>query len=128
MPPGITRRLPSNCHRVHRTRRPVISLRRETRCKTSGNLAEAFGDYQASLAIRERLAKADPGNAGWQHDLAVSCGRVALIEVQQGGRDDALKAFQRGRNIVLLLMQRSADATLPKDLAWFESQMDISRR
>jgi len=30
--------------------------------------------------IRERLAKADPGNAGWQLDLALSYGRVAFVE------------------------------------------------
>jgi len=38
---------------------------------TFGSLANANVDYQASLAIRDRLAKADPGNAGWQRDLSV---------------------------------------------------------
>ena len=37
-----------------------------------GNLAEALKSYQDSLAIADRLAKADPGNAGWQRDLSVS--------------------------------------------------------
>ena len=31
----------------------------------------ALTSYQASLAISERLATADPGNAGWQRDLSV---------------------------------------------------------
>ena len=31
--------------------------------------------------IFDRLAKADPGNAGWQHDLSVS--REKIDEVQQ---------------------------------------------
>jgi hypothetical protein len=31
-----------------------------------GKLSEALQAYRDSLAIRERLAKADPGNAGWQ--------------------------------------------------------------
>ena len=44
-----------------------------------GDLAAALTSYQASLAIRERLAKADPGNAGWQRDVAAGYGRVALI-------------------------------------------------
>ena len=35
-------------------------------------MAAALKSYQASLAIRERLAKSDPGNAGWQRDLSVS--------------------------------------------------------
>ena len=34
--------------------------------QAQGDLAAALASYQASLAIAERLAKADPGNAGWQ--------------------------------------------------------------
>jgi len=34
--------------------------------------ATARESYRASLAIRERLAKSDPGNAYWQRDLAWS--------------------------------------------------------
>jgi hypothetical protein len=37
-----------------------------------GNLPAALESYGASLAIAERLAKADPGNAERQHDLAIS--------------------------------------------------------
>ena len=37
-----------------------------------GDLAEALKSYQGSLTIIARLAKADPANAGWQHDLSVS--------------------------------------------------------
>ena len=37
-----------------------------------GDLPAALTSYRASLAILERLAKADPGNAGWQRDLIVS--------------------------------------------------------
>ena len=31
-----------------------------------GDLPEALTSYQASLAIRERLTKFDPGNTDWQ--------------------------------------------------------------
>jgi hypothetical protein len=80
--------------------------------------------YQASLAIAERLAKADPGNAGWQRDLALSCGRVAVIKLQQGIRDDALKLFRQGREIIAQLTRRSPDnATLQRDVVWFDRQM-----
>jgi len=34
-----------------------------------GNLPEALKSFRDGLAIRDRLAKADPGNAGWQFDL-----------------------------------------------------------
>jgi hypothetical protein len=30
-----------------------------------GNLPAALTSYQAGLAIADRLAKSDPGNAGW---------------------------------------------------------------
>jgi hypothetical protein len=44
--------------------------------------------------------------------------------MQQGAHDDALKAFRQGRDIIAQLVRRSPDnATLPKDLAWFDSQM-----
>jgi hypothetical protein len=89
-----------------------------------GDLAAALTSYQASLAIAERLATADPSNAVWQRDLALSYGRVGFIEMRQGVRDDALKAFRQGRDIIAQLMRRSPDnATLPKVLAWFDSQM-----
>jgi hypothetical protein len=72
-----------------------------------GDLTAALTSYQASHAIRERLARADPGNAGWKRDLAISYGRVAVIQIQQGDRDDALKAFRQGRDIIAQLMPRS---------------------
>ena len=40
--------------------------------RAQGDLAAALTSYQASHDIFERLAKADPGNAGWQRDLSVS--------------------------------------------------------
>ena len=40
--------------------------------RAQGNLPGALESYRAALAIGERLAKADPGNAGWQRDLSVS--------------------------------------------------------
>ena len=38
--------------------------------RAQGNLPAALESYRATLAIGERLAKADPGNADWQRDLA----------------------------------------------------------
>ena len=42
-----------------------------------GNLPEALKSFRDSLAIRDRLAKADPDNAGWQRDLSVSYAKLA---------------------------------------------------
>jgi hypothetical protein len=47
-----------------------------------------------SLAIAERLAKADPHNAGWQRDLSVSCNRVGVVQVAQGNLTAALHSFR----------------------------------
>jgi tetratricopeptide (TPR) repeat protein len=93
-------------------------------CLSMGDLAAALTSYQASLDIFDRLAKADPGNAGWQRDLALSHGCVAMVEARQGARDAALGAFHQGRDIIARLMRQSPDnATLPKDLAWFDAQI-----
>jgi hypothetical protein len=54
-----------------------------------GDLAGALKSYKADLAIAERLAKADPGNAGWQRDLSVSnerLGDVFLAQSSSGAR------------------------------------------
>ena len=41
----------------------------------------------------ERLAKADPNNAGWQRDLSVSYAKVGDVQVAQGDLAGALKSF-----------------------------------
>ena len=40
--------------------------------RDQGDLAGALEAYRESLAVRRRLAAADPSNAGWQRDLTVS--------------------------------------------------------
>lgn len=49
--------------------------------RAQGDLPAALISYKASRAIRERLAKADPGSAGWQHDLSVSHERIGDVQV-----------------------------------------------
>ncbi len=44
-----------------------------------GDLAGALEAYGQDLEIAQRLAAADPGNAGWQRDLAVSWERLASV-------------------------------------------------
>jgi len=51
-----------------------------------GNRPEALKSFRDGLAIRDRLAQADLGNAGWQRDLSVSnerLGDVCLAHQQQ---------------------------------------------
>jgi hypothetical protein len=49
-----------------------------------GDLTGALESFRASLAIAERLAAADPGNAGWQRDLIVSYAKLAEVEPGAG--------------------------------------------
>ena len=67
------------------TRLATCSWRKET-------CPRRLRSFQASLAIRDRLAKADPNNAGWQRDLSVSYDKVGDVLVAQGNLPEALKA------------------------------------
>ncbi len=59
-----------------------------------GDLAAALTSYQASHDIFDRLAKADPGNAGWQRDLSVSHDKIGDVQSAQGDLAAALTSYQ----------------------------------
>jgi tetratricopeptide (TPR) repeat protein len=63
-------------------------------------LAEVLASHQVTLAIMDRLAKANLRNAGWQRDLAVSYDRVGNLLVWQDNLPDALKSYQASLGIV----------------------------
>jgi hypothetical protein len=89
-----------------------------------GNLPAALDSFKASLAIADRLAAADPGNAGWQHDLAIGEGRAGMVLARTGKCDAALDALRRGRAIISRLGELSPDyAVLANDMAWFDLQI-----
>ena len=83
-----------------------------------GNLPEALKSFRDGLAISDRLAQADPGNAGWQRDLSVSYDRVGDVLVAQGNLPEALKSFRDG----LAIRDRLAQAD-PGNAGW---QRDLS--
>ena len=60
-----------------------------------GNLPEALKSFRDGLAIRDRLASADPGNAGWQRDLSVSYNKVGDVLEAQGDLPEALKSYSQ---------------------------------
>ena len=57
-------------------------------------LADVLPLYERGLAIRDRLAQADPGNAGWQCDLSVSHDRIGDVLVAQGNLAAALASYR----------------------------------
>ena len=64
-----------------------------------GDLAGARTHYQDARALAERLARADPGNAGWQRDLSVSFNKIGDVLRDQGKGEEALAAFRDGHAI-----------------------------
>jgi hypothetical protein len=90
-------------------------------------LGDTDGALQAakqSQLIVQDLLLSDPGNAGWQRDLAVSHYKVAVVLSGQGEETLALSKFRQGRLIIARLKEHSPDsATLAKDLARFDAEI-----
>jgi tetratricopeptide (TPR) repeat protein len=82
-----------------------------------GNLAAALTNYQAALAIKERLSKADPGNAVWQRDLAVSRSKISNVQVAQGDLAAALTSYQAALAIAERLATADPSNAGQRDLA-----------
>jgi hypothetical protein len=89
-----------------------------------GNLPAALTSYQASLTIRDRLAKSDPGNAGWQRDLSVSYAKLAVTYQGAAQPAKAREALAAGRAIVAPLVAQFPDqAQWKQQLTWFDQQI-----
>ena len=89
-----------------------------------GDLAGALKSYGDSLAIRDRLARSDPGNAGWQRDLSVSYSKLASAFRKAGENAKALDALRQGRAIMVRMTGLSPDnAVWKRDLTWFDGQI-----
>jgi hypothetical protein len=59
-----------------------------------GNLAAALKSYQDSLAIADRLIKADPSNAEWQSDLSSFHENIGNVLVAQNNQLLRCKAIR----------------------------------
>jgi tetratricopeptide (TPR) repeat protein len=62
--------------------------------QAQGKLAEAQGEFEAALAINDRLSKQDPINADWQLELAVARRRVGEVLQGQGKLTEARAALE----------------------------------
>ncbi|MFN8812753.1 MAG: tetratricopeptide repeat protein, partial [Acidobacteriota bacterium] len=90
--------------------------------RDQGELGLALEAFRQSLAIRERLASADPGNATWQRDLSVAQNNVGKVLRDQGELGLALEAFRQS----LAIAERLASAD-PSNATW-QRDLEISRR
>jgi hypothetical protein len=89
-----------------------------------GDLASAMKSYKAKRDIISHLAKSDPGNAGWQRDLAASFGKLALVHKQYGDRAKARDFFRQGQTIMARLTKlRPDNAEWAADLAEFNQEI-----
>jgi eukaryotic-like serine/threonine-protein kinase len=86
-----------------------------------GDLTGALTSYRDTLAIRDRLAKSDPGNAGWQRDLSVSYEKVGDVQVAQGDLTGALTSYRDTRAI----RDRLAKSD-PGNAGWQRWQRDLA--
>ncbi len=83
-----------------------------------GDLTAARAEYDQGASIADRLARADPGNAGWQRDLSVSYDNVGDVLVAQGNLPEALTSYRDS----LAIADRLARAD-PGNAGW---QRDLS--
>jgi hypothetical protein len=84
-----------------------------------GNPPDALKFYRDELAIADRLAEADPGNAGWQRDLSVSFAKLAIVFQKIGNNIEALNALREGHAIIEHMTLLSPDnAQWKRDLDW----------
>jgi len=81
-------------------------------------LSTRFVLLTATGSVLERLAASDPGNAGWQQDLAAAHGYVGMVLQDQGDLSGALRAYLAFRDG----MERLA-ASDPGNAEW---QRDLS--
>jgi tetratricopeptide (TPR) repeat protein len=77
------------------------------------NLSLALDYFRKDLAIAERLAKSDPGNALLQRELSVSYDTFGDVLKEQHDAAGALKAYREAVTIVENLAK-----TFPQNLSW----------
>ena len=91
--------------------------------KAQGNLSEALKSFRDGLAIADRLAKSDPGNALWQRGLSVSDNKIGDVLEAQGNLPESLKSYRHG----LAIMDRLAKAD-PGNAGWQTDLVLLNRR
>ena len=92
------------------TPRSALSRSHEANSKRRSN------SYRASLAIRERLAKSNPGNADWQLNLSDSYVGLGLVYFAQKDNAKAREAIESGRAIMARLVALSPDRAGLRDV------------
>jgi tetratricopeptide (TPR) repeat protein len=89
-----------------------------------GNLDDARAQYRQSLAIRERLAAADPTNAAWQRELVISLVKVGEIEERLGKTAEAVERYRAAAAInARLVALDPTNAIWQNEKRWLEEKL-----
>jgi hypothetical protein len=75
--------------------------------QAQGALGVALKSYQAGMTIAQKLAAADPGNAQWQRDVAVSCWKLAKLGSLAGSIESRRELLRTG--LAILAQQKNAN-------------------
>jgi hypothetical protein len=105
---------------------PRASLGHTTgrRCAGGAGRPQSRAQPTDSLAIRDRLAKSDPGNAGWQRDLSGGYAKLADAYSKSNETAKVRDALAAGRAIIGKLVEQHPDqAQWKQDLAWFDARI-----
>jgi hypothetical protein len=81
-----------------------------------GDLTAALKSYKADVAIRERLAASDAGNAQWQRDLIISYNKIADCAPSER-RAYLSRALDIAKSLDASGRLAPADKWMPDDLA-----------
>ena len=90
---------------------------------TQGDLAAARASYEASREIRTNLAAADPSNAQWQRDVALSYNKLGMLSARIGDTAEARREFTAG-----LVIAQSLEQWDPTNAAWHHDAALLRRQ
>ena len=95
-----------------------------------GRIEAALTSFQKYLTISEQLAEADPANAGWQHDYAVSQFKIGTICERQKRLEAALQAYKSSLLVLERLIQIDpSNSGIRRELKVVKSKLDaVSKR
>jgi tetratricopeptide (TPR) repeat protein len=95
----------------------VLHERRGNLLALQGDLANARKHYENSLMISQRLAKAEPGNAELQRDLAIGHHKLGIVLFDQGDLLGAQEHYEADLSIMQRLTEAApGDDELQRDL------------
>jgi len=99
---------PRQCRLATRSRGFLRQARR--RAAGAGRSARRLSAAQADLAIFDRLAKSDPGNAERQRDLSVTYDSLALVYAKSRQMPTAREMLPASRAVVARMATQHPDA------------------